>query len=1117
MHIDDERIKKQKNKKSRHKKPKKTRVLSATTTKKEEDSVWEAMLEQVLHAIVVIRVNYVKPYDGEQAGSAHATGFVVDAERGIILTNRHVIGLGPIRAEAIFINKEEASLTPLYRDPVHDFGFFHYDPNKLKYTADKVRAVVLAPEAAKVGLEIRVVGNDSGEKVSILSGTLARLDRNAPFYNNEGYNDFNTFYYCAASNTSGGSSGSPVLDCYGRAVALNAGGATHSSASYYLPLKGVKRALEALRESRQPVRTTAQIIWRHMTCDEMRRLGLSEETERRLRQAKRKSDISCGLLVVEQLLPQGGWCKSESPEQTKKQQRLDVGDALLQLGDTEFPDFDDLEATLDQYDLSENSEKKIFTVSCTIERGGKTINMDKLILHNLHALNPDEFIEFGGGILHPLSFCATRNGNLDDRTGVYVAYAGFVLDAAGVPCHSVLTTLGEFSTPDLDALESAISKFNDGDRIVARFYNIGDRFNDQVATLRINLRWFPPRRWKRQDPSLTDLMHNTNTQSGCCCCWTSRSLSFFTQSVKKLPSNSISLPNGVVVALGNKNNTSHRQKNKNTGQDKTLPISSIVPPESPASATFQRTCGEPAANAIVSSLCKVSFDVLHAIDGVVDWHFAGTGVVVDAKRGLVAVDRNTVVTSLGEATVTFAASVEIPAKIVFAHPTHNFALVQYDPSTFSLSSSPNGSKVNTSLSNNTKKKEQSSITLPTTRKREVPTGAKLESRELEVGDELTFVGLSRTNSDQPLSQRVRVTEISAVNIAQAHVPRFRAINEEIAKFDQVLNKSLGGVLVDTNSGNVVATWSCYSFYSWNDEKNYESFHAVGVDALADVVNRLAKFDQERSANGDDLVMQTAGSRTNGSSSPLYASFHHQEKLKPLLYSIGFGLRRLPLSTARTSMKLDEHWVDRLQAKQPRRSQVLSVAQLNHASSPGRDSNLGDERVREGDLILAVDGHTCCTFGDVETYVRDSESVALTVWRDGVAKDLILNTEPIFPGPGTDRVILWCGLLLQAPHRAVIEMGAPSTGIYASYYLYGSPASFYTIKACRFIREVNGQQVHDLDDFVQAVKNLSDGESVRLKTSDLQGQQGASTLKTDFAFWPSQQFIFSDGDWHLRAL
>ena len=698
---------------------------------------WEAMLDKALPAIVVIRVNYVKPFDGEQAGSGSATGFVVDFERGLILTNRHVIGTGPIRAEATFVNKEEVPLTPVYRDPVHDFGLFHFDVTKLRYADELQRAEIpLAEDGAKVGLEIRVVGNDSGEKIQILAGTLARLDRNAPLYGGDGFNDFNTFYYSAASNTSGGSSGSPVLDSRGRAVALNAGGCNASASSYYLPLHAVVRALDALKRLETPQRGTLRVVWRHVTCDEARRLALSPAAEALLRR-HHHGDDTCGLLCVDQVITGGSGAEAG----------LEPGDLLLSCGDKRFPDFDALESYLDS-----NVDR---AVQLSIERGGASKSIRPARAESLHNLVPSNFLEFGGGVLHSISLGTARSGNLDAGVGVYVAFAGFVLDVAGVPAHAVLTAVGDVETPTLDAFQDAVAKLGDGARVNVRYYAVGDRFNAQVALVRVNYRWFKLQRWRRRDPHLNEIPVDANASFRAC--WESTQI----------------------------------ETNKTPYTE-----------DAPAAATFQRSHATAAANSVVSCICKVSFDVLHAVDGVHDWHFAGCGIVVDAERGLVSTDRNTVVTALGECAVTFAASVELPAKVIFVHPTRNFAIVRYDASRFDGVS-------------------------PERR----PTSAPLRPRDLAVGDALEFVGLSRTNPDQSLSQKVTVTELSCVNIAQAHVPRFRALNEEIAKFDQVLNKSLGGVLVDED-GSVSATWSCYSFYSWSDEKNYEAFHAVGADSAS---------------------------------------------------------------------------------------------------------------------------------------------------------------------------------------------------------------------------------------------------------------------------------------------
>jgi S1-C subfamily serine protease len=908
-----------------------------------EDSRWTRTLERVASGVVTIQVDQARAFDTEWNMSSQATGFVVDAKRGLILTNRHVVTPGPVTAQAVFLNREEVTLYPVYRDPVHDFGFYRYDPSKLRFF--KPTELKLYPQGAQIGREIRVIGNDAGEQLSILAGTLARLDREAPNYGLGKYNDFNTFYYQAASSTSGGSSGSPVIDVEGRVVALNAGGSSQAASSFYLPLDRVTRALQLVQEGKPVTRGTLQTVFSYTPFDEVRRLGLRSQTEEDVR---RKFPNKTGMLVV-----------TEVQRGSPAEQTLEPGDVLVKLNGDLTTDFTTLAEVLD------SGIGK--TAKLTVERGGQVLERE-LAIQDLYSVTPDQYLEIGDGVVHNLSWQQARHINAP-ISGVYVANPGYVLGSAAIPRGAVITEIDSQPVNTLSDFEKVAHKLGDGERATVRFFTLDDPRTSQWRVMRMDRRWFPVRSCKRDDAQGV----------WPCTSW---------------------------------------------------PEDSATEPQKPATTTYAKSA-DPLVNKLAPSLVLVNFDMPYSVSGVTERNYYGTGLIVDAQRGLVVVDRNTVPAPIGDIRLTFAGTIEIPGRVEYIHPLHNLAMISYEPAL--IGATPARSAV-------------------------------LKPTEVHPGEQVWAVGM---RGDGKVQSRVsNVASVDPVAFPLSRTLQFRDSNlETIALVNGP--GDYDGVLANKN-GEVVATWASFA-YEAGREMAQEN-RGVPAELIAEMLTVVRDAKPLRSLEAEFLPVPLAGAR---------------------------------------KLELPDAWIAKFEAHSPERRQVLSISRIVGGSP-------ASTLLRSGDLVLDVNGAIVNRFREVERAVQQP-TARVTVWRD--AKEVVLDVPTVeLPGRDLDRVLLWAGAVLQAPHRALAaQRGIPPSGVFVAYFAYGSPATRYQLWAGRRIVEVDGQPTPDLDAFIKAVAGREDRSSVRLRTMSWNGAVDVITLKLDKRYWPAYELRRAASGWERRAL
>ncbi|XP_074284746.1 protease Do-like 7 [Silene latifolia] len=1048
---------------------------------------WRKALNKVVPAVVVLRTTACRAFDTESAGASYATGFVVDKRRGIILTNRHVVKSGPVVAEAMFLNREEIPVYPVYRDPVHDFGFFHYDPQQVRFL--KYEEIPLAPECACVGLEIRVVGNDSGEKVSILAGTLARLDRDAPHYKKDGYNDFNTFYMQAASGTKGGSSGSPVIDWQGRAVALNAGSKSSSASAFFLPLERVVRALRYLQNGRDlsPVkwpaitipRGTLQVTFVHKGFDETFRLGLQKDTELMVRHASPPEET--GMLVVDSVVPGGPAHK-----------HLETGDVLVRVNGEIMTQFLKLETLLDDC-VNQKIEFQI-------QRGGTPVTVD-IVVQDMHSITPDHFLEVSGAVIHPLSYQQARNFRFNCGL-VYVAEPGYMLVRAGVPRHAIIKKFAGQEISCLQELISVLSKLSRGIRVPLEYITYVDRHRRKSVLVTVDRHeWYsPPRIYSRDDscglwvpkpalPSDSPLLSPGIFQGNCSSSDNAMPLDNRGTCLMDLThqDNHQKLPDCAANMETNSDDASEKanawdesdngsKKRKVNGvtitdslvdesKDESLEDVGISENDVPKdhqgeTAAVSNTCVPERVIEPTLVMFEVHVPPSCMLDGVHSQHFFGTGVIIHHSRnmGLVVVDKNTVAITSSDIMLSFAAyPIEIPGEVVFLHPVHNYALIAYDPSALGVA----GFSV-------------------------VRAAELLPEPQLRRGDAVYLVGLSR--SLQATSRKSIVTNPgAALNIGSADYPQYRAINMEVIELDTDFGSTFSGVLTDEH-GRVKAIWGSFSTqlkYGSSSSEDHQFVRGIPVYTVSQVLEKILS-----GSNGPPLLI-------NGIKRPM-----------PLLRILEVEFYPTLLSKAR-SFGLSDDWIKALVRKDPVRRQVLRVKGCLAGSK-------AEKILEQGDMLLAINKGPVTCFRDIENACLDLDKddytdgmLQMTIFRQGREMEVVVGTD-VRDGIGTVRVVNWCGCIVQDPHPAVRALGflpEEGHGVYVARWCHGSPVHRYGLYALQWIVEVNGKPTPDLDAFVRVTKELEHGDYARVRTVHLNGKPRVLTLKQDLHYWPTWELRF----------
>jgi len=194
--------------------PTRTSTPSATLAPAPPTANTVAIAERLLPSTVTIRVRA-----GDRGGTG--SGFVIDAGRGYVMTNNHVVELGA-RDGDIEVEFNDGTAVPgkiVGRSPSYDIAVVQVDPS------ERLRAVEIGDSAStQVGQTVIAFGAPLGLGGTVTQGIISAKDRPVAVGSSSSDPDANVAYIDALQTDAPinpGNSGGPLVDAGGRVIGVN--------------------------------------------------------------------------------------------------------------------------------------------------------------------------------------------------------------------------------------------------------------------------------------------------------------------------------------------------------------------------------------------------------------------------------------------------------------------------------------------------------------------------------------------------------------------------------------------------------------------------------------------------------------------------------------------------------------------------------------------------------------------------------------------------------------------------------------------------------------------------------------------------------------------------------